>query len=246
MKRRLFLASTISAALSACAPIGTKLNDNPHFHNLLDSAEGLDAAVLGTRGRTRLYSPRDVSAIFPIDSLDTPSDTFYQRLMQDGFRNYKLVVDGAVEYPQALTIAQLRHLMNVSQITRHDCVEGWSAIVHWQGARLADVIAMAKPAQQARYAVFHCFDSDQNGTPYYESLSLTQAAHPQTLLALMQNGRPITADHGAPVRLTVPTQLGYKSAKWVRRIEFVASLAKFGSGKGGYWEDQGYEWYAGI
>jgi DMSO/TMAO reductase YedYZ molybdopterin-dependent catalytic subunit len=157
-----------------------------------------------------------------------------------------LLVDGLVEHPQKLGIAQLQHLMNVTQITRHDCVEGWSAIAQWQGARLADVLALARPKIHARYVVFHTFDSDANGVPYYESLSLEQAAHPQALLALRQNGKPIVADRGAPVRLTVPTQLGYKSAKWVRRLEVVDSLRGIFGGKGGYWEDQGYEWYAGI
>jgi DMSO/TMAO reductase YedYZ molybdopterin-dependent catalytic subunit len=137
-------------------------------------------------------------------------------------------------------------MMDVTQITRHDCVEGWSAIVQWQGVRVADVVAMARPSTRARYVVFHSFDRDANGTPYYESLSLEQAAHPQTLLALRQNGKDIEADHGAPVRLTVPTQLGYKSAKWVKRVQIVDSLAAIFGGKGGYWEDQGYEWYAGI
>jgi DMSO/TMAO reductase YedYZ molybdopterin-dependent catalytic subunit len=98
----------------------------------------------------------------------------------------------------------------------------------------------------AQYVVFHTFDRDANGVPYYESLSVPQAMHPQMLLALRQNGAPIQADRGAPVRLKVPTQLGYKSAKWVRHIEVVASIKGEFGGKGGYWEDQGYEWYAGI
>jgi DMSO/TMAO reductase YedYZ molybdopterin-dependent catalytic subunit len=246
MKRKIFLASSISAALAACSPIGTKLNESRGFHNVLESAENLNASVIGTRGRVREYSPRDVSANFPIDSLDTPGDSAYMRLIADGFASYRLPVDGAVEHPQQFSLAHLQHLMNVTQITRHDCVEGWSAIVQWQGVRLADVLTMARPRRDARFVVFHSFDVDSNGTPYYESLSLEQAAHPQTLLALRQNGKPITADHGAPVRLTVPTQLGYKSAKWVRRIEVVASMKTLYGGKGGYWEDQGYEWYAGI
>jgi DMSO/TMAO reductase YedYZ molybdopterin-dependent catalytic subunit len=94
--------------------------------------------------------------------------------------------------------------------------------------------------------IFSCFDRDDSGTSYYESLDLAQAAHPQALLALDLNDAPLDPDHGAPVRLRVPTQLGYKSAKWVRRIELAATLLGIGSGKGGYWEDQGYEWYAGI
>ncbi|HET7813259.1 MAG TPA: molybdopterin-dependent oxidoreductase [Candidatus Baltobacteraceae bacterium] len=246
MKRKIFLASTISAALAACSPIGTKLNGNQHFHDALDSAERLDERVLGTRGLAALYRPQDISADFPIDSLDTPSDSGYERLAASGFRNFSLIVDGAVEAPAAIPMTQLVHMMNVDQITRHDCVEGWSAVAQWQGVRLADVLALARPKQNARYAIFHCFDRDANDSQYYESLSLQQAAHPQTILALRQNGRPIAADRGAPVRLKVPTQLGYKSAKWVKRIEVAASLQPIGGGKGGYWEDQGYEWYAGI
>jgi DMSO/TMAO reductase YedYZ molybdopterin-dependent catalytic subunit len=105
---------------------------------------------------------------------------------------------------------------------------------------------MAKPKPEARYVVFRCFDKDDSGSEYYESLDLVQAAHPQTMLALDLNDKPIDADHGAPVRLRIPTQLGYKSAKWVGRIEVADSFKNVGSGKGGYWEDQGYDWYAGI
>ncbi len=245
MNRKIFLASG-AAALAACSPIGTKLNNSAGFHSALESAEALNERVIGTRGRARLYSPADISADFPVNSLDTPSTGEYERLAANGFRSYKLVVDGLVDHPQALPLAHLQHLSNVDEITRHDCVEGWSAIARWQGVRLSTILAMAAPKPQARYVVFHSYDSDGNGTLYYESLSLEQAAHPQTLLALRQNAKPITPDRGAPVRLKVPTQLGYKSAKWVRRIEVVASMRPLGSGKGGYWEDQGYEWYAGI
>jgi DMSO/TMAO reductase YedYZ molybdopterin-dependent catalytic subunit len=236
----------MSAALTACAPIGTKLNENRGFHDLLERAEGLNETLIGTRGRARLYKPSDISPYFPVNSLDTPADSSYAALARDGFRSYRLIVDGLVDRPQILTLLHLQQLANVTQITRHDCVEGWSAIAQWDGVRVADVIAMAAPRHGAQYVVFHSFDRDANGTPYYESLSLEQAAHPQTLLALRQNGKPIPPDRGAPVRLTVPTQLGYKSAKWVRRIEIASSLASIASGKGGYWEDQGYEWYAGI
>jgi DMSO/TMAO reductase YedYZ molybdopterin-dependent catalytic subunit len=103
-----------------------------------------------------------------------------------------------------------------------------------------------KPQAAARYVVFHSFDSDSQGTPFYGSLSLEQAAHPQTQLALALNGKPLDPDHGAPVRLRVPTQLAYKSTKWVEHVEVVASLKPIGDGKGGYWEDNGYAWYAGI
>jgi DMSO/TMAO reductase YedYZ molybdopterin-dependent catalytic subunit len=246
MKRKLFLATSLSAALAGCSAIGTKLNDNPGFHNALESAEAVNERIIGTRGRARLYAARDISGDFPVNSFDTPATPLYTRLAQRGFTRYELILDGLVEQPQRLSLAQLEHLMNVTQITRHDCVEGWSAIAQWQGVRLGDVVAMARPRAKARYVLFHTFDVDGSGMPYYESLDLQQAAHPQTLLALRQNGKPLALDRGAPVRLTVPTQLGYKSTKWVRRIELVASLQGIYGGKGGYWEDNGYEWYAGI
>jgi DMSO/TMAO reductase YedYZ molybdopterin-dependent catalytic subunit len=99
---------------------------------------------------------------------------------------------------------------------------------------------------QARYVVFHCFDDMDPGTPYYESVDLDEARHPQTLLAYGLNDQPVPVPNGAPLRLRVSRQLGYKQAKYISRIELVASLAHIGEGHGGYWEDQGYEWYAGI
>jgi len=170
----------------------------------------------------------------------------YNALLASHFTKYRLVVDGAVEHPQAFTLAQLHAFPQVEQITRHDCVEGWSVIGKWGGLRLGDVLTAVKPQPDAHYVIFYCMDRDDSGVPYYESLDLHQANHPQTLLALRLNGRLIDPDHGAPVRLRIPTQLGYKSAKWVKRIEVVGSFSRIAGGSGGYWEDQGYEWYAGI
>ncbi|HEY8314861.1 MAG TPA: molybdopterin-dependent oxidoreductase [Candidatus Baltobacteraceae bacterium] len=246
MKRQLFIATSIAAALAGCAPIGTKLNENTGFHKVLDSAEGLDKRIIGTHGLAKEYRPQDISADFPLDSLPTPTSAYYTAIRKDGFHSYSLIVNGAVDRSHAFALAQLEKMATARDITRHDCVEGWSAIAQWDGVKLADVLAVVRPRADARYVVFHCMDSDQQGSLYYESLSLEQAMHPQALLALRMNGKPITPDHGAPVRLRVPTQLGYKSAKWVHRIEVVASMHALYSGNGGYWEDQGYEWYAGI
>jgi DMSO/TMAO reductase YedYZ molybdopterin-dependent catalytic subunit len=143
-------------------------------------------------------------------------------------------------------LAQLYKMAQQTQITRHDCVEGWSVVGKWSGVRLSDVLDIVRPHSDAKYVVFHCMDKDDTGTPYYESLDIHEARHPQALLALRMNDRPLPADHGAPVRLRVPTQLGYKSAKWVKRIELVGSFANLYQGHGGYWEDQGYDWFAGI
>jgi DMSO/TMAO reductase YedYZ molybdopterin-dependent catalytic subunit len=246
MKRRLFLASSMaSLGLAGCGPIKDGLTSGP-FHNVLLSTEDLNHAVIGTRGLARLYPDSAIDRNFRTNGLDTPSDTTYDALRKDGFGSYRLIVDGRVDHPLALSTAQLRAAGTITQTTRHDCVEGWSAIGKWTGVPLATVLAMAKPSADARFCVFRCFDQDQSGQRYYESLNLHQAAHPQTLLALDLNEAPLDADHGAPVRLRIPTQLGYKSAKWVSHISLVTTLAGLYGGSGGYWEDQGYEWYAGI
>jgi DMSO/TMAO reductase YedYZ molybdopterin-dependent catalytic subunit len=243
VKRRIFLASGLSA-LAGCG-LGNKLNESP-FHKVLEYAEPLNHVVIGTRGNARLYRPDDVDRDFRTNGFDPPSDSNYTRMVADGFRSYRLVVDGEVEHPQTFTLAELEAMQQLSQITRHDCVEGWSAIGEWGGVPLGMFLRVVRPTQRARYVVFHCLDHAPDGTRYYESLDLHQAAHPQTLLALELNGKPLDAAHGAPLRLKVPTQLGYKSAKWVGRIELAAAFNRIGAGKGGFWEDQGYEWYAGI
>ncbi|GAC1616544.1 MAG: molybdopterin-binding protein [Candidatus Elarobacter sp.] len=246
MKRQLFIASSLSAlGLAGCGPVKESLTNGP-FRKVLLSTEHLNDAVIGTHGLAREYKDADIDRTFRINGLDTPSDATYTSLAGGGFRDYRLVVDGLVERPQKLSLAELRAAGNRTQITRHDCVEGWSAIGKWRGAPLGTVVAMARPKPQARYCVFHCFDADQSGQRYYESLDLQQAAHPQTILALDLNDAPLDNDHGAPVRLKIPTQLGYKSAKWVRGIELAAAFPKTLLAKGGYWEDQGYEWFAGI
>jgi DMSO/TMAO reductase YedYZ molybdopterin-dependent catalytic subunit len=157
-----------------------------------------------------------------------------------------VTVDGLVMKPTSFSLTTLRAMPSRTQITRHDCVEGWSAIGKWTGVPLGDLMHDVQPSSGARYAVFHCADVDDEGIAYYESMALEDLYHPQTLLAYDLNGKPLDVAHGAPVRLRFERQLGYKHAKYVMRIELVGSLRGIGGGKGGYWEDQGYEWYAGI
>lgn len=247
MKRRLFVAASLGAlGLGGCTSTFKDALTNGPFHNVLAAAESWNHALIGTRGMARLYSDASIDRAFRTNGNDTPTDSKYADLAREGWRRYKLVVDGLADRPQAFSLAALRAFPLLTQTTRHDCVEGWSAIGKWRGVRLADVLAAARPKAAARFAIFSCYDSDDQGSPYYESLDLVQAAHPQTVLALDLNDAPLDPDHGAPVRLRIPTQLGYKSAKWVYRIQLASTFARLGSGKGGYWEDQGYEWYAGI
>ncbi|HEY2476186.1 MAG TPA: molybdopterin-dependent oxidoreductase [Candidatus Cybelea sp.] len=245
MKRRLFVASAASSALAACSQIGTALNGGG-FHRLLTLPEPLNHALIGTRGLAQTYPESAISPNFPVNSLPTPSSAQYLGYVARHFQSYRLVVDGSVERPQAFSLDRLWRMPQTSEITRHDCVDGWSAIARWGGVRLSELLAIAGPRKDARYIVFYCMDRDERSIQYYESLDLDQANHPQTLLALRMNGASIPLDYGAPVRLRVPTQLGYKSAKWVQHIEVVGTFAKLYGGNGGYWEDRGYEWYAGI
>ncbi len=174
----------------------------------------------------------------------------YLELERADWQGWRLQVDGLVERPMSFSLADLEALPARTQITRHDCVEGWSCIGGWTGPQLARILARARLEPEARYLVFHCADElpryFDGKDLYYESIDLVDAFHPQTILAYRLNGAPLTIAHGAPLRLRVERQLGYKMAKFVRRIEAVESFAGIGGGRGGYWEDEGYEWYAGI
>jgi DMSO/TMAO reductase YedYZ molybdopterin-dependent catalytic subunit len=261
-----------------------------------------------------LMSPATLAREFPASMISPwfkpngtidPPDRAYRALAAQKFSDFKLTVDGLVQTPLALSLADLRALPARTQVTRHDCVEGWSCIGQWSGVPLAEVLKKAGLKPQARYAVFHCADTleyagsqdgasllrpghpgavrdayiqlaaaeDWGGAPtatdapkddwgqgspasepedkripirYYESIDLYDAVNPQTILAYDLNGKPLPVSNGAPLRLRVERQLGYKQAKYVMRVEMVESLAGIGQGGGGYWEDRGYEWYAGI
>ena len=159
-----------------------------------------------------------------------------------------MTVDGLVEKPGMFSLAEIRAFPSRTQITRHDCVEGWSAIGKWKGARLSSLLENVRIKPNARYVVFYCADpmDDDGSSPYYESIDMEDAFHPQTLLAYELNGAVLPLANGAPVRLRVERQLGYKHAKYIVRIEIVENFSRIAGGKGGYWEDHGYEWYAGI
>ena len=188
----------------------------------------------------------DVSAVFPANGNTDPGTTDYAAAAAASFDDWTVRIDGLVQTPTNFSLAALKEMPARTQITRHDCVEGWSAIGKWTGVQLGDLMHKVQPLSQARYAVFHCADIDDEGIAYYESMAVQDLYHPQTILAYELNGRSLDIPHGAPLRLRFERQLGYKQAKYVTRIELVESLARIGGGKGGYWEDQGYEWYAGI
>jgi DMSO/TMAO reductase YedYZ molybdopterin-dependent catalytic subunit len=243
-------ASVAGLWLAAC----NKLTENPTSSGVLKSAEGLTRRVqrlaVDRKALAREYTAADISPDFRPNGSINPQDPAYQAQVANGFADWKLVVDGLVEQPLSLSLAELRQLPARTQITRHDCVEGWSSIGKWTGARLGPLLYRARLKPNARYVVLYCADTLEetldNTGQYYESIDLVDAYHPQTILAYEMNDQPLPVAHGAPLRLRVERQLGYKHAKYVMRLEAVEDFAHISRGKGGFWEDRGYEWYAGI
>lgn len=233
--------------LSACG----RLDNTTPFHQLLDLADGFtlhaQRLLLSSRPLVRELSIAEISTTFPTNGTTMPKGDEYQRLLDTEFSNWKLRVHGLVDQPLGLTLAQLRSLPARTQVTLHQCDEGWSAIAQWTGVQLARVLALSGLKQSARYVVFHCLDKlDLDGAYYYESIDLRDALHPQTILAYGMNGKPLPVGNGAPLRLRVEVQIGYKNAKYVDRIEVVDSLNSIGKGRGGWWEDFDHAvWYAG-
>ncbi len=229
-----------------------RLASTQWFGKVLEQGERVSSSIsplfAGRRALAQEFTPADLSPQFRSNGTSLPNSPAYQALAAHGFADYALVVDGLVERPGRYSLAELKALPLRTQITRHDCVEGWSAIGKWKGARLSAVLGAAGLKPGARYVVFHCADpmEDDGSSPYYESLDLDDALHEQTILAYELNDQPLPVKNGAPIRLRVERQLGYKHAKYVMRIEVVESFAALHGGKGGYWEDQGYQWYAGI
>jgi DMSO/TMAO reductase YedYZ molybdopterin-dependent catalytic subunit len=250
--RRRFLQRSLAGAGALVLAACDKLTDTQWFPHVLEAGESLSYRVhkllVPRRAMAQEFEERDLSPYFRSNGPSNPENPAYQELAADGFVHWQLKIDGLVERPSLFTLAQLRAMPHRTQITRHDCVEGWSAIGKWRGVPLGILLAQVRPASAARYVVFHCADPMEHGKEfYYESIDMDDAYHPQTILAYDLNDQPLPIANGAPVRLRVERQLGYKHAKYVQRIELVRELAGIRGGKGGYWEDSnGYQWYAGI
>jgi DMSO/TMAO reductase YedYZ molybdopterin-dependent catalytic subunit len=254
LTRRRFLIGSASGA-SALALTGCDmLEQNPGLGAVIRSAETLtmkaQRLLLGRGALAREFAETDISPSFRVNGTSAPDGDEYAQLVDGKFASWRLKIDGLVDRPGELSLADLKRLPARSQITRHDCVEGWSAIGKWTGVPLGILLSSAGLKPSARYAVFHCADEleqtlDGSGR-YYESIDLIDAFHPQTILAYAMNNQDLSVGHGAPLRLRVERQLGYKQAKYIMRIEIVDNFAGLWGGNGGYWEDRGYEWYAGI
>ncbi len=258
-RRRRFLGRGLAAASALLLSGCYDLTQKGWVRKTLVSAENLtratQRAIAGRHTLAPEYSKADIAPVFRPNGTLNPGTDFYNALAANAFRDFRLEVTGLVDRPLKLSLADLRKMPARTQITRHDCVEGWSCIGQWKGVQLARILALAGPKDNARYVMFYCMDpmgdsdygDDIRQVPfYYESLDLIEATHPQTILAYELNGKPLPVANGAPLRLRAERQLGYKQAKYVERIELVESFNHIQGGNGGYWEDQGYDWWGGI
>jgi DMSO/TMAO reductase YedYZ molybdopterin-dependent catalytic subunit len=185
-----------------------------------------------------VFSPSRLAPELPA-SADTPEAAIPNYFISDSLpvapANWTLKVGGLVQHPATFTLAQLQQMPRTQMRVQHHCVEGWSAVAAWNGVRVSDIANAVGVDPRVKYVEFRSFDAD-----YWSSWDLDSALHPQTLLAYGMNGHPLYANHGAPLRLYSAVKLGYQMVKYLTEVNFLPNRT------GGYWEDQGYDWFAGV
>jgi DMSO/TMAO reductase YedYZ molybdopterin-dependent catalytic subunit len=278
LDRRGFLIGATGAMLAGCDRLGATDRAQTVFDGVNDLTYKAQRLLIGADRLATEFTPADISKNFKANGSIDPKAPSYRKLVREQFASWKLNVGGLVENPRDYSLDELRALPSRTQITRHDCVEGWSCIGKWKGAFLSSLLDEVKVRKEARYVVFYCADKlgadetlgdpqegasdpdddpdnqapqiggslDESSAKYYETIDMLDARHPQTILAYEMNDAALPVAHGAPLRLRVERQLGYKMPKYIMRIELIDNFADIGLGKGGYWEDRGYDWYAGI
>ena len=204
---------------------------------------GMHRALFSEKALAREYRPEDITSFPATGCADPGTDkkaTYgedYRRIREGAFADWTLPIDGSVARPRAFSLADLKQFTPRTQITRHTCEEGWTAIGQWTGVPLATVLDAVGILPAARFVVFRSFDGWVNG------IDMSDALHPQTILAYGMNGRDLPIPHGAPVRLRIERQVGYKSMKFLRSITVVDKFET--GGKDGDIEN-GWAWYVGI
>ena len=205
--------------------------------------------LTSSQSLAREFPRSAISKIAPVNGVP-PTDDTYRGLLANGFKDWRLSVEGMVAQPVSLSLDELKRLPSESHITLHACEEGWSYIAEWTGVRLSTVLAMLGTRAEARYVVFMPFENVNQNTGVsrilWDSLDMADALHRQTLLAYGMNGEDLPPGHGAPVRLRVARQLGYKNTKYLSRIIVTDSTDNFGKGRGSRAAEGGGAWYAGI
>jgi DMSO/TMAO reductase YedYZ molybdopterin-dependent catalytic subunit len=242
ISRRKMIASIPAAGSLLLA--GCKDSLPPSYGSLFDLSNSLTFAshrlLLRNQPLVREFSRDKITKNFPAINETNPKSDQYQHLLAGGFTEWRLPIEGLVSKPAALSLEDLKRFPSRTQVTQHNCEQGWSAIAEWTGVTLGNILQDAGMLPQARYVVLHTVDG------WWDSLDMFDALHPQTLLAYGMNGGALPVRHGAPVRLRVERQLGYKSLKFVSRIDVTEHLDDIEDGTGAVGAAYGYSWYAGI
>lgn len=239
-----FTAAAVGSGLIAAYKLANRYGLIPPDHDgIYGIGETLTYAaqriLMSRHPLAREFTRSDISNVAPING-DIPHNDTYQRLFAGDFADWRLILDGLVARPASWSLAELKQFPSRTQITHQACEEGWSFIAEWTGVPLSYILNLAGVSTRARYVVFFPFDQS------WDSLDMADAWHPQTLLAYGMNGEDLPTGHGAPIRLRVTRQLGYKSVKYLARITVTDSLKGIGQGLGSYSPEIGYSWYAGI
>ena len=231
----------IGAVIAACALANWLTWHRPRLLQATARAliQGLTGRFLDPMKPRAQYTKEEISPYFWPNGRIPTSDE-WTRLAADGFRDYRLLVHGLVEKPVELSLDELKALGKQEQITLHHCIQGWSGIAQWGGVPIAKLVELVKPCPEVTRVVFQSFGEGLHPGAYYDTQTLQDALHPQSILAYEMNYEPLGVVYGAPLRLRVENQLGYKMVKWIRSIEFVASERSVGQGFGGKNEDDEY------
>lgn len=248
MKKEEYIVTRRTAIITGISSLGALLLPGcskplpPTYGNILRMGDAFTyvahRALLPGQSLAKEYDYRDISS-FPATGTTNPGDPNYKdyneeygRIHYGAFADWHLSIEGSVARPGLYSLADLQKFPSRKQITRHTCEEGWTAIAEWTGVPLSSVLTGAGISPTARFVNCYAYDN------YMQSIDLLDAFHPQTILAYGMNGRDLPVPHGAPVRLRVETQVGYKSVKYLQRIVVTDEFVKTG--------DTGWAWYVGI
>jgi DMSO/TMAO reductase YedYZ molybdopterin-dependent catalytic subunit len=247
-RRRLITTGLATAAGASGLAVAARLADRyglipPDHGGIYGVGETLtyaaQRALMSHHSLAREFNRSQISKVVPVDG-DPPRKDDYQRLLAGGFADWRLAVGGLVARPASFSLAELKSFPSRTHITHQACEEGWSFIAEWTGVPLSYVLNLVGVSPRAKYVAYFSFDEN------WDSLDMPEAFHPQTLLAYGMNGAELPTGHGAPLRMRVPRQLGYKSVKYLARITVTDTLKNIGKGLGSISPEVGYSWYAGI
>jgi DMSO/TMAO reductase YedYZ molybdopterin-dependent catalytic subunit len=250
LSRRKLIATGLAAAAGASGlAIAARLADKyglipPDHGGIFGAGETLTYAaqrvLMSHHSLAREFNRSEISKVIPVNGKPPENET-YHRLLAGSFQDWQLRIDGLVARPASFSLAELRRFPSRTNITHQACEEGWSFIAEWTGVPLSHILNLVGVRPQAKYVAYFSVDP-----AWWDSIDMPEAWHPQTLLAYGMNGQELSVGHGAPVRLRVPRQLGYKNVKYISRITVTDTMKNFGKGLGSPAPEAGYSWYAGI